>query len=128
MFSVDGDGTISVTRGDVAVLRVGAVGGDGLPHEFKGGDVLRLQVFERNRPESVLVSKSVAVGEASAEVEFQLTPDDTSVVELASRPRELWYEVELNPDTAPQTIVGYDEAGPKVFRIYPEGGPDGVRV
>lgn len=34
---------------------------------------------------------------------------------------DYWYEVELNPETEAQTIIGYDEDGPKIFRLYPEG-------
>lgn len=42
---------------------------------------------------------------------------------MVNKPTDFWYEVELNPDTAPQTIIGYDkETGAKIFRLYPEGG------
>jgi hypothetical protein len=34
---------------------------------------------------------------------------------------DYWYEVELNPDEDCQTIVGYDEDGAKVLRLFPEG-------
>lgn len=48
--------------------------------------------------------------------------DETKIGEYISKPKEYWYEIELNPETYPQTIIGYDEDGPKVLILYPEGG------
>jgi hypothetical protein len=50
-----------------------------------------------------------------------LSGDDTKLGEVISKPTDYWYEIELNPDTYPETIVGYDEDGAKVFRLFPEG-------
>ena len=43
------------------------------------------------------------------------------VVDVISKPKDYWYEVVLNDDSYPQTIIGYDADGPKLFRLYPEG-------
>jgi hypothetical protein len=37
---------------------------------------------------------------------------------MLNKPIEYWYEIQLNYY---QTIVGYDESGPKLFMLYPEG-------
>ena len=38
--------------------------------------------------------------------------------EMANKPIEFWYEIELNGDS---TIIGYDEEGAKRLILYPEG-------
>jgi hypothetical protein len=30
--------------------------------------------------------------------------------------------VEVNPEIQPTTIIGYDEDGAKIFKLFPEGG------
>jgi hypothetical protein len=50
-----------------------------------------------------------------------LSKEDTKIGKKVNKPVDYWYEVELNPDTYPQTIVGYDEDGAKIFKLYPEG-------
>jgi hypothetical protein len=50
-----------------------------------------------------------------------LTKKDTTIGEIINKSREYWYEIELNPDTASQTIIGHDEDGAKKFVLYPEG-------
>ena len=54
-------------------------------------------------------------------VEIYLTEEDTKIGEVISKPKDYWYEVELNPDEEPQTIIGYDEDGAKIFKLFPEG-------
>jgi hypothetical protein len=46
---------------------------------------------------------------------------DTKFEDLISKPKDYWYEVELNPDAHPQTIIGYGEDGPVLFKLFPEG-------
>jgi hypothetical protein len=41
--------------------------------------------------------------------------------DVISKHKDYWYEVVLNDDTLPQTIIGYDEDGAKLFRLFPEG-------
>jgi hypothetical protein len=62
------------------------------------------------------------VQSSTQQVTITLTGEDTKLGNPISKPEDYWYEVELNPLTAPQTIIGYDEKGPKVLRLYPEGG------
>ena len=54
-------------------------------------------------------------------VTINLTKEDTKIAEIINKPVDYWYEIEMNPDTEPQTIIGYDEDGEKIFRLYPEG-------
>jgi ribose 5-phosphate isomerase RpiB len=54
-------------------------------------------------------------------VEIYLDRDDTKIGEVISKPKDYWYSVTLNDDTVPQTIIGYDDDGAKVFKLFPEG-------
>ena len=69
----------------------------------------------------VELKKDVTVENAGTEVLISLQSEDTKIGEVINKPADYWYEVEVNPETAPQTIIGYDEEGAKVFRLYPEG-------
>ena len=114
---------IMINRGDIAVLTVTAQNeDDGTNYVFKVGDVVRLKVVENGDVESVVLQKDVEVRFESTSVDISLISEDTKIGDYINRPTKYWYEVELNPDTAPQTIIGYDDAGAKLFVLYPEGG------
>lgn len=120
MFRID-DTTIKITRGDIATIEVSANSEGDTAYEFKAGDVVRLKVFKKKDCNCVVMSKSITVDKATTKVEIELTSADTTIGELINKKAEYWYEVELNPDTAPQTIVSYDDDGEKLFVLYPEG-------
>lgn len=121
MFVVNEDKSIYVTRGDVAFF--GVVAEDaGSAYVFHPGETLRIKVFERKKCENIVLQKSFLVEEETKSVGILLTEEDTRIGGVISKPVDYWYEIELNPDTNPQTIVGYDEDGAKVFRLFPEGG------
>ena len=121
MFSIKDDKSIHLTRGDVAVIEISATENNGETHMFQMGDVLRLRIFEKNQCDNIVLQKDVDVENESSSVDISLSRSDTKIGTLISRPKDYWYEIELNPDTCPQTIIGYDSAGPKIFRLYPEG-------
>lgn len=120
MFEVDGL-NIYLTRGDVAVLEVSAQNADGSVYTFQSGDVVRLNVCIKNHHENIVLTKEVSVDEEVTSVSISLSSSDTRIGELINKPTDYWYEIELNPDSVPQTIIGYDQDGPKIFRLYPEG-------
>lgn len=121
MFKVNDDLSIYVTRGDMAVFGVTA-DKDGEKYTFQPGDLLRMKVFEKKACDCVVLTKDFRVNEVTDKVDITLTGEDTKIGEVISKPVDYWYDVELNPMTTPQTIIGYDEDGPKVFRVFPEGG------
>ena len=122
MFLIDSDNTIHITRGDIGVIEVCADSVDGKQHIFKPGDVVRLCVHARKQPADVVLVKDVLVESETTTVDIALESSDTKLGELIIKPVDYWYEIEINPDTTPQTIIGYDSEGPKIFRLYPEGG------
>ena len=121
MFTVNGDLSINITRGDAAIFSVGAKIGE-TEYTFKEGDVVRFKVFEKKDCADVVLKKDITVTEETSRVQIELDSDDTKIGNVISKPVVYWYEVELNPDTYPQTIIGYDENGAKLFTLYPEGG------
>lgn len=120
MFVINGDKSIYITRGDIGVIEVGAVNGE-TDHTFSQGDIVRLQVLEKKQCNCVVLQKEVMAEDGAQTVDISLTKEDTRIGEIINKPVDYWYEIELNPDTAPQTIIGYDDDGPKIFRLFPEG-------
>lgn len=120
MFEVKDDLTIYATRGDVVLLTVSA-DDNGANYRFMPGDVIRMKVFEKKDCKCVVMQKDFVVEEEGEYIDITLTEKDTRIGELISKPKAYWYEVELNPDTATQTIIGYDDNGAKVFMLMPEG-------
>lgn len=125
MFKINNDTKeIDITRGDVGTIVVTAKNDDGTNYTFQVGDIVRFNVFRKKDVATVELQKNVTVKEETIEVNISLTGEDTKIGELINKPTKYWYEVELNPETNPQTIIGYDEDGEKVFMLYPEGDED----
>lgn len=115
---------IKVTRGDIGCIGVQALNKDKTNYEFKKGDIVRINVFKRSDCNCVLLRKDTIVEEPCIEMEINLTKDDTKIGDVIIKPTNIYlYEIELNPDTHPQTIIGFDdETGEKMFTLYPEAG------
>jgi hypothetical protein len=120
MYIVNEDSSIYVTRGDTVFLTVSAAE-DGAAYKFQPGDVVRIKVFEKKACENVVLQKDFSVVKEAEAVDLFLTGQDTRIGEIISKPVDYWYEVELNPDTNPQTVIGYDDNGAKLFKLMPAG-------
>ena len=120
MFTVNEDLSIYATRGDVVYFYVSAKDGD-KDYQFQPGDIVRIKIFGKKDAETVVLQKDFPVPEITEKVQIYLTGEETKIGDVISKPKDYWFEVELNPDTMPQTIIGYDEDGAKVFRLFPEG-------
>lgn len=124
MFIVNSDGSIHATRGDIGSFEVSAKVSESAFYVFKSGDVVRFNVHERNHPDRVVLDKRVEVDAETEVVVISLSREDTKIGNIINKPVDYWYEVELNPDTTPQTFIGYDNDGPKIFRLFPEGADE----
>lgn len=120
MFYLNDDKSIYVTRGDIVFFTLTA-NDDGVPYLFREHDIIRFKVFAKKDCENVAFAKDFLVEEPSESIDILLTAKETRIGEVISKPTDYWYEIELNPDTNPQTIIGYDEDGAKVFKLFPEG-------
>ena len=121
MYHINEDSSIYVTRGDIVIFTVTAEEENGVPHIFQPDDVVRMNVFGKKDCSNLVLCKDVLVTEAIERVEFYLTEDDTRFGDVISKPVDYWYEIVLNPFTNPQTIIGYDDDGAKIFKLFPEG-------
>lgn len=120
MFVVNEDMSIYANRGDIVFFSVTA-DDNGTNYQFQPGDVVRFTVYGKKDAETVYLQKDIPVFEATESVSVLLGEEDTRFGDVISKPTDYWYEIELNPDTYPQTIIGYDDDGAKIFRLYPEG-------
>lgn len=121
MIKIDEEKTIHLTRGDTATIVITAQNDDGSNYEFQKGDTLRLKVMSKKKVEEIVLTKDIIIDSNKESVEIELTSDETRIGDYINKPITYWYEVELNPDNNSTTIIGYDENGPKQFKLYPEG-------
>lgn len=124
MFKIEGS-TIKATRGDIGAITVTVKNDDNTDYTFQAGDIIRFKVFKNKDCGCIVLQKDTVVEAETTEVNISLTKEDTKIGELISKPVTYWYEVELNPETNPQTIIGFDDIdGAKLFMLYPEGGDE----
>lgn len=122
MYQINEDLSIYVTRGDAVLLNVKANDKAGKPYTFLPGDIVHFTVYKKKKATDVVLDKRFTVETATQEVQVYLSGSDTKIGEVISKPTTYWYEVVLNEDTEPQTIIGYDqEEGAKLFILLPEG-------
>ena len=119
MFTVNDDKSIYATRGDVVFFTVSA-DDNGTPYKFQPGDIVRMSIYGKKDAATCVMQKDFPVAEVCESVFISLDEHDTKLGESISKQKDYWYEVVLNPDTMPQTIIGYDEDGAKIFRLFPE--------
>lgn len=127
MVRIDEETNIEITRGDILPLSVRAKDKDGNEYTFKIGDVVRFKITEKENVENVIIYKDFIVEAETLSVDINLNGEETKFGPLINEPSEYWYEIELNPDTNPQTIIGYTlDGGAKLFILLPEGGGEEI--
>lgn len=123
MFKIDDEQTIHITRGDAGCICLFAEDEQGHDYMFQVGDEVKLKVTEKKNTNNVVLEKTVKANKITTSLNIILEKEDTKIGELINKPVDYWYEIELNPNSSEvQTILGYDEDGPKLFTLYPEGG------
>ena len=122
MFQINEDKSIYLTRGDACIIKLEVTDKGGNVQTLHEGNVVRIKVTDKKGCGCVVLQKDVTVTEEATAVQIPLTREDTKIGEIISKPKDYWYEIELNPETAPQTVVGYDEDGAKILKLFPEGG------
>lgn len=113
MIKIEGT-TIKCTRGDRVAFDFKIK-----DYEFKIEDTISFRVYEKKGYDlPAVIEKIITIEEPAESVNITLSSEDTSIGEIENKPVDYWYEIELNDD---QTIIGYDEEGPKIFTLLPEG-------
>ena len=85
------------------------------------GDITEKNIFDKKECSSIFLKKDIVIEKETTNAKIQLTSAETKIGELITKPVDYWYEIVLNPDTAPQTIVGYLD-NPTIFQLLPESG------
>lgn len=112
MFKTDNNKNIYLNRGDAMVIKLTA---DNRP--FEVGDTIQFSVVKRNDYKTIYLQKTFTIDTAGDSVELAFSSKDTTIGEIISEPTIYWYEIELNNS---DTIIGYDDKGPKQLILYPE--------
>lgn len=116
------DNTIHLTRGNIFEKPFSIEADNGEPYLFSANDVVRMRIMTVNKPDEIHLQKDFKVDTPGDTIWITLTGDETKIGELISKPTDYWYEMELNPDSRPETVVCFDQKGPKILKLYPEGG------
>lgn len=122
MFIVNEDNSIYITRGDTA--RIHLKGTDkitGDEYTFQKDDVIRFSVYGKKDCKNIVLQKVFPTTLGATEVVIELDNADTTIGDVISKPKDYWYDVELIGRGGTQTIIGYDDDGAKVFKLFPEG-------
>lgn len=118
MQKIDGT-TIEINRGDVLSLDLSLKLSDGTTYTFQPDDTIVFSVYNKKKMDKpAVLIKEVIVETTATSVNIPLSSNDTKIGGLINKPVDYWYEVELNGQ---YTVIGYDEDGAKIFRLYPEG-------
>lgn len=123
MFEFDEKKNIHINRGDVCNFLIGAkLKASGDSYTFRKGDVVRFQIMEKGNSKNILVEKDFEVAEDTEKVQISLDSKDTRLGDPINKPAYYWYAIRINPETKPQTIIGYNkDDGAREFVLYPEG-------
>ena len=119
MFVVHSDMTIYATRGDVVYFSVEKKVGDA-KYLFQAGDIVRIKICEKKNYSKVFLLKDFVVEESTTSVNIFLSKWEMKFGPIIHKATDYWYEVELNPDTYPDTFIGHNENGPAIFKLFPE--------
>lgn len=111
--------TIKINRGDILNLTLSLKLDDGTNYTFQPNDKVVFSLYNKNGlDKEAILLKEITVQESAQSVEITLSSQETKIGELINKPIEYWYEVELNDQ---YTVIGYDDDGAKIFKLYPEG-------
>lgn len=131
MFSINKDDlSISVTRGDSILFDIEATQGDNGLYTFEVGDKVIFKVYEKKNASNVIIKAETVVEAPTQKVQISVSAQEMKdAIDVINKPLDFWYEVSLETTTetaqgqqkSVQTIIGYDDDGAKIFRVFPEG-------
>ena len=123
MFKINDDLSISLTRGDTIAFNVQAKQGSDF-YKFAEGDKVIFRVSEAKDVGSVVLEAFTVVDSVTSGKDFvQISVTSAETKEsfaVSNKPVDYWYEVALENALGVQTIIGYDDDGAKILRVFPE--------
>ena len=120
MFKIINKNQILINRGDIGIIDLTIPISKEENYEFEQGDVITFAVYNTNsyQKDPIIYKEVIVENDGQTVVTIELEPEDTKVGPVINMPAQYWYEIQLNYD---QTIIGYDNNGPKILTLYPEG-------
>lgn len=111
---------IRVNRGDKLSINVSIKANDnGDSYVFKSNDKLSIGVYKEDGfDKDPVLFKEFNPKEGDTIYPMKFTGEETKIGDYINEPVDYWYEIVLNDY---ETILGFDDNGPKIFRLYPEG-------
>ena len=116
---------IQINRGDATTLNVTAKDKYKNPYTFQVGEIVGIKITSKKDEEDVILEKEVEVEEETTVVQIPLTTAEMKIGEIINKPVTYWYEIYIDASGEVQTIIGYDEEGPKEFVLNPEASEVG---
>lgn len=111
--------TIKLNRGDALSINLTIKKDDGTDYSFENGDKITFSIYNKGKlNEKALLLKEIEATPNATSVLIECTTEETKLGDLINKPIDYWYEIELNNV---YTILGYDDEGAKLFKLYPEG-------
>lgn len=114
---------IQINRGDSTTFKISAKDTSGTSYEFNTGEKVKLAITERKNEDNVVFEKTITVAEDGYYVYIPISSEESKIGEIINKPVTYWYEISvLTLNNEIQTIIGYDDNGPKEFILNPEAG------
>lgn len=109
---------IHINRGDRLLIEF-SIGNGEDKYTFKDRDKIKFSIYRKKELDKPpVLQKKITPTAGSTSVDIDVSGEDMKIGEMANKPIEYWYEIELNSDS---TIIGYDDEGAKKLILYPEG-------
>lgn len=106
--------TFHVSRGDSGIIHLSLKNTN-----FAVGDKIFFRIYEAEGLDSLpIVETEATVLEEGNTIAITLDKEDTNFGDLGNTVVDYWYEISVGED---RTILGFDENGAKVFKLYPTG-------
>ncbi len=106
--------TFHVSRGDSGTVNLKLKN-----TTFRPEDDVVFRIYEVQGLDSdPIIEVHASVEEESDTVNISLNGEDTNFGDLGNEILDFWYEIAVNED---RTIIGFDESGAKIFKLYPTG-------
>ena len=120
MFKIINKNQILINRGDIGIIDLTIPISKEENYEFEQGDVITFAVYNTNsyQKDPIIYKEVIVEEDGQTVVTIELDAEDTKVGPVINMPVQYWYEIQLNKE---QTILGFDDKGPKMFILFPEG-------
>lgn len=106
--------TFHVSRGDSGTVNLKLKN-----TTFRVEDDVVFRIYEvQGLDEAPIIEVHTSVEEESDTANIFLSGEDTNFGDLGNEIVDYWYEIAVNED---RTIIGFDESGAKIFKLYPTG-------